>query len=179
MITNLLDFLIKISTLRRAPEKPRSPWGTGDSPYKLILFFCIVMAMHRKKMFKNRIVHFKECPRLFQETYQLLFPAGQLAPLEPKVVQPFYYLGSGDQIWRLVAQKGMITELNRAIKARRRITTEGVLNRLVDYAEFSKEDYALLRNPLAAKTLLYSLAAENFKDLATLPKLLNQIALIR
>jgi hypothetical protein len=133
MITNLLDFLIKISTLRRAPEKPRSPWGTGDSPYKLILFFCIVMAMHRKKMFKNRIVHFKECPRLFQETYQLLFPAGQLAPLEPKVVQPFYYLGSGDQIWRLVAQKGMITELNRAIKARRRITTEGVLNRLVDY----------------------------------------------
>jgi hypothetical protein len=176
-MTDLQHFLrkIQIQNLRRAPFTAKATWKDGDSPYKVVLLMSVIMAMHMKKAFRSGIVYFNDCVPLYADTYSCLYGLGSAEPLKPKVVQPFWYFGSGQsRIWDLIPKDGMTTRLKRSIAEHKQIKTTSQLDTLVECAEFSSGDYDLLQSPLAARAILFFLAGEYFSESQKVAVLVKQ-----
>jgi hypothetical protein len=174
-MTDLLHFINRIEPagLRRAPLTVKSTWEGGESPYKVLLLISIILAMHRQKAFRGGIVYYNDCLPLFKEVYSILYGI-RSEGIEHKIVQPFWYFGSGrPRIWRLVAQEGKVSELNRAIAQKKQLTTEKMLKGLVQCAEIDAGDHDLLHNSTAARAIIFFLAGQYLSTHAHFHKILS------
>jgi hypothetical protein len=85
--------------------------------------------------------------------------------MEPKVVQAFWYPGTGKpRIWTLIPQKGMAADLRTSTDAREQIKTSGKLNRLVAYGAFEPSDWSLVNDPDVQQALISFLISGHFPD---------------
>lgn len=160
-MTDLLSFLRRIdkSSLRRAPKvkgKAGANFQTGASPYKPVLLLAIIGNLNSKgSPFSRGIVRFEDCEEPFFKTYNSLLKPLKASEMKiEKVVQPFWYFGTGaPRVWTLNPAEGKGSELRSTIQSGVQIKTRQKLDALVDSAEFSLSDMQLLADPVANRAI--------------------------
>jgi predicted restriction endonuclease len=159
---HLLELIRRIAALKRAPKTSKARFPASRAPYKPILLLTVLRRLQqRRKPYADNVISFDECQRDFGTLYAGLF--GTDGALEPKVVQAFWYLGSGSpKMWDLHPQPGQTQELESMLEAKTQIKTSRKLTTLVSHASFSKADWILLNDGDIQDVLMTFLINEHF-----------------
>jgi predicted restriction endonuclease len=164
MMDSLLSLLKRVAALKRAPKSSRGKYPASSSPYKPILLLAVLRRIQQGETHysKNEILYI-DCKRDFQSLYATLY--GTTSDIDSKVVQAFWYLGTGKpRIWDLSPKAGMETDLAILTASRAQIKTAPKLNRLVSSARFTAADWFLLQDVDVQQALISFLIFEHFVD---------------
>ena len=160
----LLDLLKRVGALRRAPRTRKGKYPALESPYKPILLLVVLKRIQQgaAPYAENRITY-DVCLQDFSKLYSRLY--GDTAEMEPKVVQAFWYLATGQPtIWSLTPHRGMEAALRADVDLRTQIKSAGKLNRLVECAQFTNGDWDLVSDSDVQQALTSFLISEHFPD---------------
>ena len=160
----LLTLLKDIGSLQRAPRTVKGDYPAPRSPYKPIMLLVVLRRVQQgiKPYSENRL-GYEACLRDFSALYSKLY--GSASELSVKATQAFWYLGAGKpKIWNHVAQPGMEQDLAVSLDKKTQVKSQRKLTKLVKFAQFSPENWALIADPDVQRALIAFLIAEQFTD---------------
>jgi hypothetical protein len=160
----LLDLLKRIAQLKRAPKTTRAKYPAARAPYKPILLLTVLRRLQQgRDPYRRNIMDFALCAQDFGTLYSRLF--GHDQDPEPKIVQAYWYLGSGKpHIWDLHPQPGKEDDLHALVEGRAQLKTARKLTTHVHHASFPPADWALLNDPDVQDVLIAYLITEHFSQ---------------
>lgn len=164
MTDGLLNLLKRFAQLKRAPKTTRANYPAGRAPYKPILLLAVLRRLQQgREPYTNNSMAFEDCAKDFGTLYHRLF--GHDQDPEPKVVQAFWYLGTGSpHVWDLHPQTGKEDALLALIEGRVQVKTARKLTTHVSHASFPPADWELLTDSDVQDVLIAYLISEHFSD---------------